>query len=119
FVHQPGFRVVIPSNPADAKGLLKTAIRSDDPVLFLEHKSLLNTRGPVPDGEHLVPFGQARVVRPGKHATVVAIASMVPRALQVAETLHGEGIDVELIDPRTLAPLDLDTILGSVQKTGR
>ena len=119
FVHQPGFRVAIPSNPADAKGLLKTAIRSDDPVFFLEHKSLLNTRGPVPDGEHLVPFGQARVVRAGGDATLVAIGNMVPRALAAGEALAADGIAVEVIDPRTVAPLDVDTILGSVEKTGR
>ncbi len=119
FVHQPGFRVAIPSNPADAKGLLKTAIRSDDPVFFLEHKSLLNTRGPVPDGEHLVPFGQARVVRAGGDATLVAIGNMVPRALAAAEELAADGVAVEVIDPRTVAPLDVDAILGSVEKTGR
>ncbi|HZQ99495.1 MAG TPA: alpha-ketoacid dehydrogenase subunit beta [Chloroflexota bacterium] len=119
FVHQPGFRVVIPSNPADAKGLLKTAIRSDDPVFFLEHKSLLNTRGPVPDGEHLVPFGQARVVRAGGDATLVAIGNMVPRALAAAEELAADGVAVEVIDPRTVAPLDVDAILGSVERTGR
>ncbi len=119
FVHQPGFRVAIPSNPADAKGLLKTAIRSDDPVFFLEHKSLLNTRGPVPDGEHLVPFGQARVVRAGGDATLVAIGNMVPRALAAAEELAADGVAVEVIDPRTVAPLDVDAILGSVERTGR
>jgi 2-oxoisovalerate dehydrogenase E1 component len=119
FVHQPGFRVVVPATPADAKGLLKTAIRSDDPVLFLEHKSLLNTKGPVPDGEHLIPFGQARIAREGRDATVVAIASMLPRALKAAETLAADGIEVEVIDPRSLAPFDLDTVLGSIEKTGR
>jgi 2-oxoisovalerate dehydrogenase E1 component len=119
FVHQPGFRVAIPSNPADAKGLLKTAIRSDDPVFFLEHKSLLNSRGPVPDGEHLVAFGQARIVRAGGDATLVAIGNMVPRALAAGEALAADGIAVEVIDPRTVAPLDVDTILGSVEKTGR
>lgn len=119
FVHQPGFRVVVPSTPADAKGLLKTAIRSDDPVLFLEHKSLLNAKGPVPDGEHLVPFGQARIARAGRDVTVVAIASMVPRTLRAAETLAAEGVEVEVIDPRSLAPFDLDAVLGSVETTGR
>ena len=119
FVHQPGFKVVVPSTPADAKGLLKQAIRSDDPVLFLEHKSLLNTKGPVPDGEHLVPFGEARVARPGRDVTVVAIANMVPKALAAAEELAGQGVDVEVVDPRTLAPLDVDSILNSVEKTKR
>jgi 2-oxoisovalerate dehydrogenase E1 component len=119
FVHQPGFRVVIPSTPADAKGLLKTAIRCDDPVLFLEHKSLLNSKGPVPDGEHLVPFGQAAIVREGSDVTIVAIATMVGKARAAAEQLAADGISVEIVDPRTVAPLDLDTILGSVKKTGR
>jgi 2-oxoisovalerate dehydrogenase E1 component len=119
FVHFPGFRVVVPADPADAKGLLKTALRCDDPVLFLEHKSLLSLKGPVPDGEHLVPFGRARVVRPGGDVTVVALGVMVPRALRAMESLRQDGIAVELIDPRTLAPLDIDTILTSVAKTGR
>ena len=119
FVHIPGFRVVVPTTPADAKGLLKTAIRCDDPVLFLEHKALLNLKGPVPDGEYLVPFGQATVARQGQHVTVVGIAYMVKEALKAAEQLATEGISVEVIDPRTLAPLDMDTILASVHKTGR
>lgn len=119
FMHVPGFRVVVPTTPADAKGLLKTAIRSDDPVLFLEHKNLLNLKGPVPDGEHLLPLGQAAVVRQGKSVTLVGIAYMVRQALQAAEDLAKEGVSVEVIDPRCLAPLDIDTILSSVQKTGR
>jgi 2-oxoisovalerate dehydrogenase E1 component len=118
FVHFPGFRVVVPSDPADAKGLLKTALRCDDPVLFLEHKSLLSLKGSVPDGEHLVPFGRARVVRPGTDVTVLAVGIMVPRTLKAIESL-GDSISVELIDPRTLTPLDIDTILASVAKTGR
>lgn len=119
FMHVPGFRVVMPSTPADAKGLLKTAIRSDDPVLFLEHKNLLNLKGPVPDGEHLVPFGKAAIAREGKDVTVVGIAFMVKKALEAAEQLAKEGVSVEVIDPRTLAPLDIETILESVHKTGR
>jgi len=119
FVHVPGFRVVMPTTPADAKGLLKTSIRSDDPVLFLEHKSLLPLKGPVPDGELLVPFGKASVARPGTDVTVVGIAFMVRRALEAAEILSNEGVSVEVIDPRTLAPLDIDTILASVERTGR
>jgi 2-oxoisovalerate dehydrogenase E1 component len=119
FMHFPGFRVVVPSSPADAKGLLKTALRCDDPVLFLEHKSLLALKGPVPEGEHLVPFGDARGVRSGSDVTVAAVGVMVPRALRAAESLSGEGISAEVIDPRTLAPLDGDTILASVHKTGR
>ena len=119
FMHIPGFHVVVPTTPADAKGLFKTAIRSDDPVLFLEHKNLLALKGPVPDGEHLVPFGQAAVSRAGRDVTVVGIAYMQPLALQAAEQLAQEGLSVEVIDPRTLAPLDIGTILDSVHKTGR
>jgi 2-oxoisovalerate dehydrogenase E1 component len=119
FLHIPGFHLVMPTTPADAKGLLKTAIRSDNPVLFLEHKGLLNVKGPVPEGEHLVPFGQAAVRREGKDVTVVGIAFMVIKALEAAGQLAQEGISVEVIDPRTLAPLDIDTILASVHKTGR
>ncbi len=119
FMHVPGFRVVMPSSPADAKGLLKTSIRSDDPVLFLEHKSVLTLKGPVPEGEHLVPLGKAAVVREGRDVTVVAIAFMVRRVLEAAEELGKEGTSVEVIDPRTLAPLDIDTVLASVRKTGR
>jgi 2-oxoisovalerate dehydrogenase E1 component len=119
FVHHPGFRVALPTTPADAKGLLKTAIRSDDPVLFLEHKALLNATGPVPEGEHLVPFGEAAIRREGRDLTVVALAIMVPRTLEACEALAAEGISVEVIDPRTIAPLDIDTILASVRKTGR
>jgi 2-oxoisovalerate dehydrogenase E1 component len=119
FMHIPGFRVAIPTTPADAKGLLKTAIRCDDPVLFLEHKGLLSLKGEVPDGEYLLPFGKAAVARAGKDVTVVGIALMVKRALEAAAQLAGEGVSVEVIDPRTLAPLDIDTILASVHKTGR
>ena len=119
FVHIPGFRVALPSNPADAKGLFATALRSEDPVLFLEHRLLLNEKGPVPDGEHRVPFGQAAVAREGSDVTVVALSVMVRHALQVAEELAGEGVSLEVIDPRTVAPLDVDTMLASVRKTGR
>jgi 2-oxoisovalerate dehydrogenase E1 component len=119
FVHLPGLRVVVPTTPRDAKGLLKTAIRSDDPVVFMEHRGVLNTKGLVPEGEYLIPFGQAAVAREGKDVTVVGIAVMVNRALEAAEQLAAEGISVEVIDPRTIAPLDIDTILASVHKTGR
>ncbi|HEY3111996.1 MAG TPA: transketolase C-terminal domain-containing protein, partial [Chloroflexota bacterium] len=119
FVNQPGLRVVVPTTPADAKGLLKSAIRSDDPVVFLEHKSLLNRTGPVPEGEHLVPFGQAAIARAGAAATIVAVGGMVPKSLEAADELAGQGVEVEVIDPRTLAPLDIDTILESLHKTGR
>ena len=121
FAHLPGWRVVLPTTPRDAKGLLKSAIRSDDPVLFLEHKSLLNAKGEVPDVEadELIPFGQAAIRRQGTDLTVVAFSIMVPRALEAAQTLAADGISVEVIDPRTVAPLDIDTILWSVRKTGR
>lgn len=119
FVNIPGFRVVLPTTPYDAKGLLKTALRSDDPVVLMEHRLLLNTKGPVPEEEYVVPFGQARIAREGKDVTVVGVAVMVNRALEAAEELAREGISVEVIDPRTIAPLDLDTILASVHKTGR
>lgn len=119
FVHIPGFRVALPSTPYDAKGLLKTAIQSDDPVLLLEHKSLLNTKGPVPDETYTIPFGQANISRAGTDVTVVALALMVNKTLSVCDQLAQEGISVEVIDPRTVAPLDIDTILESVHKTGR
>jgi 2-oxoisovalerate dehydrogenase E1 component len=119
YAHFPGFRVAVPSTPADAKGLLKTALNMFDPVLLLEHKEILSVKGPVPDGEHFTEFGKASIVRGGSDVTVVALALMVHRALAVCETLAAEGISVELIDPRTVAPLDIDTILASVAKTGR
>jgi 2-oxoisovalerate dehydrogenase E1 component len=121
FAHLPGWRVVLPTTPRDAKGLLKSAIRSDDPVLFLEHKSLLNTKGdvPDPDADELIPFGKAAIRRVGTDITVVAFAAMVPRSLEAAHTLAADGISVEVIDPRTVAPLDIDTILWSVRKSGR
>ena len=119
FAHLPGFRVVLPTNPYDAKGLFKTALRGDDPVLFLEHKSLLNTRGAVPEEEYLIPFGEASVCRQGSDLTVVALTAMVALALEVSEKLAADGISVEVIDPRTVAPLDMDTIITSVRRTGR
>ncbi len=119
FVHIPGIRVALPSTPFDAKGLMKTALTGDDPVLFLEHKLLLNKRGPVPEEDYRIPFGQAAVVRAGSDATVVALTVMAPKALAVCEELADEGFDIEVIDPRTVAPLDIDTILESVHKTGR
>lgn len=119
FSHIPGFRVALPSNPADAKGLLKTAIQSDDPVFFLEHKLLLNRKGPVPEETYTIPFGEAAVVREGADVTVVALSVMVGYAVDAAQRLEEEGLDVEIIDPRTVAPLDIETILASVRKTGR
>jgi pyruvate dehydrogenase E1 component beta subunit len=119
FTHMPGLKTVVPSTPADAKGLLAAAIRDDDPVIFFEHKLLYDVEGEVPPGEHVVPLGVADVKREGDRATVVAIGRMVPMALEAAETLAGEGVSVEVVDPRTLSPLDEDTILGSVRKTRR
>ena len=121
FAHIPGFRVVVPTTPRDAKGLLKTALRSDDPVLFLEHKSLFNTKGPVPEPEEeeLIPLGRASVRRQGDHVTAVAIGLMVNKTLEAAEKLAAEGISVEVIDLRSIAPMDTPAILASVTKTGR
>lgn len=119
FVHIPGFRVVLPTNPYDAKGLFKTALRGDDPVLFLEHKALLNSKGHVPEEDYAIPFGQAAIVREGTQATVVALGSMVRKTLEACDELAKDGVSIEVIDPRTLAPLDIDTILESVHRTGR
>ncbi len=119
FMHVPGLKVVMPSTPADAKGLLISSIRDDNPVVFLEHKILYATEGEVPEGEHTVPLGRADVKRKGEDVTVVATAAMVPKALAVAESLAAEGIGVEVVDPRTLLPLDEETILASVKKTHR
>ncbi len=118
-MHVPGLTIAVPSTPRDAKGLLRTAIRSDNPVLFFEHKGIYFNSGPVPRGEFTVPFGSADVKRPGTDVTVVAIAAMVNKALGVAERLAEEGISVEVIDPRTLVPLDAQSIVESVVKTGR
>lgn len=120
FAHIPGLRVAMPSTPADAKGLLKTALRGADPVVFLEPKLLYGTKGPVPAGpDHLVPFGRAAVARAGVDLTVVATGLMVSRALEAAETLAAQGVSLEVIDPRTVSPIDWDTIFDSVGKTGR
>jgi 2-oxoisovalerate dehydrogenase E1 component len=119
YSHIPGLRVVVPSNPYDAKGLMAHALRSDDPVLFLEHRELMQSKGAVPEEHYEIPFGQARIARTGTDATIVAIALMVEHAMQAAEQLAGEGISIEIIDPRTVSPLDIDTILRSVAKTGR
>ncbi|HLI34036.1 MAG TPA: alpha-ketoacid dehydrogenase subunit beta [Terriglobia bacterium] len=119
FMHIPGLRVAVPATPHDVKGLLKTALRSDDPALFIEHKALYNAKGPLPAQEYTVPFGQAAIRRPGKDVTLIAVSLMVSKALEAAEILEREGISVEVIDPRTVAPLDKETILQSVSKTGR
>jgi acetoin:2,6-dichlorophenolindophenol oxidoreductase subunit beta len=119
FTGVPGLKVAIPSTPADAKGLMATAIRDDNPVVYFHHYMLTLERGEVPDGEYLVPFGKAEVRRAGTDVTIVATGWMVPRALTAAEQLAKEGIHAEVIDPRTVAPLDLQTIMKSVDKTGR
>jgi acetoin:2,6-dichlorophenolindophenol oxidoreductase subunit beta len=119
FAHIPGLKVVTPSTPYDAKGLLKTAIRDDNPVIFLEHKVLYFTKGPVPEEEYTIPFGVADVKREGTDCTVVAIHTMVQKSLQAAAELAEEGISVEVIDPRTLVPMDVDTMAASVRKTHR
>ncbi len=120
FSNIPGLKVACPSTPADAKGLLKTAIRDDNPVVFCEHKMLYPVRGEVPDDpDYLLPFGKAAVLREGRDVTIIATAYMVARALQAAETLAGEGISAEVIDPRTIVPLDEEALLVSAEKTGR
>lgn len=117
--HGPGLKLVIPTTPYDAKGLLKTAIRDDNPVAFLVHRFHYPVKGPVPEEEYLIPLGQAVVRKEGKDVTIVADGYQVTLSLHVAEDLAEEGISVEVIDPRTLEPLDIDTILASVEKTGR
>ena len=119
FVHFPGLKVVAPSTPADAKGLLAAAIRDDDPVIFCENKLLYDVKGEVPEGEYVIPLGSAEVKRPGSDVTIVAISRMVQVALDAAETLARDGISVEVVDPRTLSPLDEETLLESIRKTGR
>ena len=115
----PGLKIVVPSDAGDMKGLLKAAIRDDDPVLVFEHGRLGFTRGEVPEGDYLVPLGQGAVKRAGSDVTIVAIGAMVPKALTVAEELSQDGISVEVFDPRSLVPLDEDGLLASVAKTGR
>lgn len=120
FMHSPGLRIVSPSTPADAKGLLKSAIRDDNPVLYFEHKLLYATKGEVPeDPDYLVPLGKAAVRREGDALTLVAISAMVPKALKVAERLAKEGHNIEVIDPRSLNPFDRPAIIESVKKTGK
>jgi pyruvate dehydrogenase E1 component beta subunit len=119
FVNAPGIRVVIPSTPYDVKGLLKTAIRSDDPILFVEHEMLYNTKGEVPEEEYLLPLGVADVKRPGRDVTIIAWSKLALEALRAAEILADEGIEAEVVDPRSLDPLDFETILGSVARTRR
>lgn len=117
--HFPGLKIVVPSSAADAKGLLKTAIREDNPVLFIEHKMEYNQSYEIPEGEYTIPFGQANILREGKDITVIATSNLALKAVKAAEELAKEGIDVEVIDPRTLIPLDRETLITSIKKTGR
>ncbi len=119
FVHVPGLKVVMPSTPYDAKGLLIASIEDDDPVVFIEHKGLYGIKGPVPEEAYSIPLGEADIKKEGKDATIVATAAMVHKALEAANKLEEEGISVEVVDPRTLVPLDVDTIVNSIKKTGR
>lgn len=119
FAHLPGLKMVFPGTPADAKGLLKAAVRDESPVVFFEHNGLYNTRGEVPDGDFLVPIGRADVKRPGADVTVVTYGRMVGVCLEAAERLAGAGIEAEILDLRTVAPLDCEAILGSVARTHR
>ncbi len=119
FVSVPGLQVVMPSTPADAKGLLTHALRGQDPVLFVEHKLLYRMKGPVPEGDHEVPFGEAATIRPGRDVTIVSASWLATEALAAADLLAAEGIDVEVIDLRTLVPLDLATVVASSARTGR
>ena len=119
FMGVPGLKVALPATPADAKGLMTAAIRDDNPVVFFHHYLLTLEHGDVPEGEHVVPLGQANVVREGGDVTIVALGYMLGQALEAAEQLASEGVEAEVIDPRTLAPLDTATILASIEKTGR
>jgi pyruvate dehydrogenase E1 component beta subunit len=119
FTHVPGLKVVVPSTPYDVKGLYISAIRDDDPVIVCEHKGLYNTEGDVPEGDYSVPLGKADIKRKGRDVTVVALSMMVLKALEAAEKLAAEKIEIEVIDPRSLSPLDEDAIIKSVTKTGR
>jgi pyruvate/2-oxoglutarate/acetoin dehydrogenase E1 component len=119
WTHFPGIYVVMPSTAYDAKGLLKAAIRDDNPVMFIEHKMLYKEKGFVPEEEYVIPFGVADIKRPGKDVTLVTYSRQVLNSLEAAKKLAQEGIDVEVIDLRTLKPLDIDTIVTSVKKTGR
>ncbi|MDP3038460.1 MAG: transketolase C-terminal domain-containing protein, partial [Deltaproteobacteria bacterium] len=119
FAHVPGLKVVMPATPYDVKGLLKAAIRDDNPVLFVENKALYGLQGEIPEEDYLVPIGKADVKKPGKDVTVVATSRMVHQSLEAARTLSEEGIEVEVIDLRTISPLDKETIFQSVEKTSR
>ena len=119
FAHFPGLKVVAPGTPEDAKGLLKSAIRSDDPVMFIESATLYQLRGEVPDGEYLIPIGKSKIQRPGKDVTIVTYSKMVDTSMKAAEKLAQEGIEAEVVDLRTLRPLDMDPVISSFKKTNR
>ena len=119
FVHVPGLKVVMPTTPYDVKGLLVSAIRDDNPVVFIEHKLLYKTKGDVPEDLYEIPLGKADIKRTGKDLTIVATGIMIQKSLAAAEELAKEGIDIEIVDPRTLRPLDTETIVNSVKKTGK
>ena len=119
FMSIPGLKIICPSNPADAKGMFKSAIRDDNPVLLFEHIDLYNTKGLIPEGEYLIPIGKADIKKEGKDLTIVAVSDMVNKGLRVAEKFEKEGKSIEVVDVRSLCPLDFDTILNSVKKTGK
>ncbi|NQT21725.1 MAG: alpha-ketoacid dehydrogenase subunit beta [Planctomycetes bacterium] len=119
FMSMPGIKIAAPSTPHDAKGMLKSAIRDNNPVLFVENKSLYGTRGEVPDEDYVVPLGSAKVVREGSHVTVISYSQMVQECLRAAQMLERDGVSAEVIDLRTLNPLDMDTLCRSIEKTGR
>jgi pyruvate dehydrogenase E1 component beta subunit len=119
FAHFPGLKVVAPGTPADAKGLLKAAIRSDNPILFIEHATLYQTRGEVPEGDYIIPIGKSEVKRPGKDVTIITYSKMLEISMKAADKLASEGIDAEVVDLRTLRPLDMEPVLESFRKTNR
>jgi pyruvate dehydrogenase E1 component beta subunit len=119
FAHFPGLKVVAPGTPEDAKGMLKSAIRSDDPILFIEHATLYQLRGEVPEGDHTVPLGKARILRPGRDVTLITYSKMLETCSKAAEQLSKEGIEAEIVDLRSLRPLDMDPVLSSFKKTNR
>jgi pyruvate/2-oxoglutarate/acetoin dehydrogenase E1 component len=119
FMKIPGLKVAVPSDAADAKGLLKTAIRDDNPVIFTEYRSLYPSVGPVPEGDVAIPFGKAAVKREGSDITLIGVGSEVPHCLEAAEALASDGISAEVVDPRTISPLDTEGLAASVSKTGR
>jgi len=119
FAHFPGLKVVAPGTPEDAKGMLKSSIRSDDPVFFIEHATLYQSRGEVEEGEHLVPIGKSKIQRPGKDVTIITYSKMLETSLKAADQLARDGIEVEIVDLRTLRPLDMEPVLESFKKTNR